>query len=133
MSIDTIANFLTIIRNKIKTSKLYAEAPHSKMNEEIARILKTEGFIRGFEVDTTDTLRKKLKIALKYVEGESVIHDIQRVSKPSRRIYEKVKNVKPVIGGLGIAIISTNRGVMTDKKARSATTRVGGEVLCRVW
>ena len=133
MSIDTIGNFLTIIRNKIKSSKPYAEAPHSKVNEEIARILNLEWFIRGFKVDTTDTLRKKLKIELKYVEGESVIHDIQRVSKPSRRIYEQVKNVKPVIGGLGIAIISTNRGIMTDKKAKSASTRVGGEVLCRVW
>jgi small subunit ribosomal protein S8 len=133
MSIDTIGNFLTIIRNKIKTSKPYVVAPHSKMNEEITRILKTEGFIKDFEIDTADSLRKKLKIALKYVEGESVIHDIQRVSKPSRRIYEKVKNIKPVIGGLGIAIISTNRGIMTDKKAKSASAKIGGEVLCRVW
>ncbi len=133
MSVDTIGNFLTIIRNKIKSSKPYAEAPHSKMNEEIARILKAEGFIRGFEVDATDTLRKKIKIELRYVEGESVIHDIQRVSKPSRRIYEKVKNVKPVIGGLGIAILSTNRGVMTDKQAKSSSAKVGGEILCRVW
>ena len=133
MSVDTIGNFLTIIRNKIRSSKLYAEAPHSKMNEQIARILKAEGFIRGFEIDTTDTLRKKIKIELKYVEGESVIHDIQRVSKPSRRIYEKVKNVKPVIGGLGIAILSTNRGVMTDKQAKNSSAKVGGEVLCRVW
>ncbi|MFT6765598.1 MAG: small subunit ribosomal protein S8 [Alteromonas naphthalenivorans] len=133
MSIDTIGNFLTIIRNKIKSSKPYAVAPHSKMNEEIARILKTEGFIQDFEVDTENSLRKKLKIVLRYVEGESVIHDIQRVSKPSRRIYEKVKNIKPVIGGLGIAIISTSRGIMTDKKAKSDSTKIGGEILCRVW
>lgn len=133
MSVDTIGNFLTIIRNKIKSSKPYAQAPHSKMNEQIARILKEEGFIKNFEIDATDSLRKLIKIELKYVEGESVIHDIQRVSRPSRRIYEKVKNIKPIIGGLGIAIMSTNRGVMTDKQARSASTQVGGEVLCRVW
>ena len=133
MSIDTIGNFLTIIRNRIKSSKLYAIAPHSKMNEELARILKAEGFIKGFEVDTTDTLIKKLKITLKYVEGESVIHQLQRVSKPSRRIYEKVKNIKPTIGGLGISILSTNCGIMTDKQARSTATKVGGEILCKVW
>jgi small subunit ribosomal protein S8 len=133
MSIDTIGNFLTIIRNKIRSSKPYAIAPHSKMNEELARILKAEGFIKDFEVDTADSLRKKLKISLKYVEGESVIHEIKRVSKPSLRMYEKVKNIKPIIGGLGIAILSTNRGLMTDKQARSASVQIGGEILCQVW
>lgn len=133
MSIDTIGDFLTIIRNKIRTSKPYASAPHSKMNEQLARILKAEGFIRDFEIDTTDPLRKKLKVSLKYVEGESVIHEIKRVSKPSLRRYEKVKNIKPIIGGLGISILSTNRGVMTDKQARSASVKIGGEILCQVW
>lgn len=133
MSVDTIGNFLTIIRNKIRSSKPYAFAPHSKMNEQIARILKAEGFIKDFEVDATDALRKQLKIVLKYVEGESVIHDIQRVSKPSRRIYAKVKNIKPIIGGLGISILTTNRGIMTDKQAKSNSAGIGGEVICRVW
>ena len=133
MSIDTIGNFLTIIRNKIKSSRPYACAPHSKMNEELARILKREGFIKDFEVDATDPVCKQLKLILKYVEGESVIHEVQRISKPSRRVYVKVKNIKPVIGGLGISILSTNRGIMTDKQARELSTKVGGELLCQVW
>lgn len=133
MSVDAIGNFLTIIRNKIKTSKPFAIAPYSKMNAELARVLKQEGFIKNFEVEQVDTLRKVIKITLKYVEGESVIHDIQRVSKPSRRMYIKVKNIKPVIGGLGVSILTTNRGIMTDKQAKNNSSAVGGEVICTVW
>lgn len=134
MSIDTIANFLTILRNKIMASSPYALTSYSKMNAEIARILKEEGFIKDVEVvEATDVERKSLKIVFKYVNGESVLHEITRVSKPSRRTYSKVKNLKPVINGLGIVILSTNRGVMTDKQAKEANLRVGGEVLCTVW
>ncbi len=133
MSVDTIGNFLTIIRNRIKSSKPYAIAPHSKMNEGLARVLKAEGFIKDFEVDISNPACKQIKIILKYVEGESVIHEIQRVSKPSLRIYTKVKNLKPVIGGLGVSILTTNRGIMTDKQAKNSTAGIGGEVLCTVW
>jgi len=115
-------------------SSPYAVASYSKMNAEIARILKEEGFIKDVEVvEGSDALRKSLKIVFKYVNGESVLHEITRVSKPSRRTYAKVKNLKPVINGLGIVILSTNRGVMTDKQAKEADLRVGGEVLCTVW
>ncbi len=133
MSIDSIGNFLTVIRNAIMASKPFVLAPCSKMNAEIARILADEGFILGVEEVTLDGGKKRLKVMLKYVDGESVIHSISRVSKPSKRIYAKVKAIKPVIGGLGISIISTNRGVITDKQARDKGMFVGGELLCRVW
>ena len=134
MSVDTIGNFLTIIRNRIMASKPYALAPHSHMNEALVRILKEEGFIKNFEVVTdSETSFKQIKIALCYVDGESVIHEIKRVSTPGRRMYAKIKNIGPVIGGLGISILSTNRGVMTDKKARESAVRIGGEILCTVW
>ena len=134
MSIDSIGNFLTIIRNAIMASKSYTMAPQSKMNAEIARILLDEGFVKAVEVvEDKETSRKKLKITLKYVDGESVIHALTRISKPSRRIYKSVKKIKPVIGGLGISILSTSRGIVTDKQAKSQDMFVGGEVLCSVW
>jgi len=134
MSIDTIANFLTILRNKVMASSPYAVTSYSKMNAEIARILHQEGFVKNVEVlEETETSRKSLKIVFKYVNGESVLHELTRISKPSRRTYAKVKNLKPVINGLGIVILSTNRGIMTDKQAKDASLRIGGEVLCTVW
>lgn len=133
MSIDSIGNFLTIIRNAIMASKPFVLAPCSKMNANIARILQEEGFVVGVEEVVAEDGKKRLKIMLKYVNGESVIHSISRVSKPSRRVYEKVKNIKPVIGGLGISILSTNRGIITDKQAKASDMFAGGEVICRVW
>ncbi len=134
MSIDTIGNFLTILRNKVMASSPYAVASYSKMNAEIARILKQEGFVKDVQVvEDAESSRKSLKVVFKYVNGESVLHEITRVSKPSRRMYAKVKNLKPVINGLGVVILSTNRGIMTDKQAKEASLRIGGEVLCTVW
>lgn len=133
MSIDTIGNFLTIIRNGIMASKPYVCTSQSKVNAEIARILKEEGFIKSYDEIGTGIVDRKIKIFLKYVDGESVIHSIDRVSKPSRRVYVAAKNIKPVIGGLGISIISTNRGIMTDKTVKQSDVLIGGEVLCKVW
>ena len=133
MSIDAIGNFLTITRNRIMASRPSAVAPHSKMNEEIARVLKQEGFIKDFQIDSSDPVKKQLTITLKYVGGESVIHEIKRVSTPGKRTYSKVKNIKPVIGGFGISILTTNRGIMTDKQAKDSSTKIGGEVICTVW
>lgn len=134
MSVDTIGNFLTIIRNRIMASRLNAVVPYSKINENLAQILKDEGFIKNFEVITDQkVLFKKIKITLRYVDGESVIHELKRVSTPGRRIYSKIKNISPVIGGLGVSIISTSHGIMTDKRAMEASMRIGGEILCRVW
>lgn len=132
MSVDVIGNFLTIIRNGLMASKRNVLVPHSNLKYEIAQILKDEGFIRGFSVEEREgQAGKQIKIDLKYVNGESVIHEISRVSTPGCREYKGIAEIKPVIGGLGITIISTNRGILTNKKARELN--IGGEVLCTVW
>ncbi len=130
MSVDSIANFLTIIRNGILISKPFVVAPFSRMNNALASILKQEGFIKDAQQIEQDG-KQVLKIFLKYVDGESVIHELDRVSKSSRRSYVGATNIKPVIGGLGLSILSTNRGVITHKKAKELN--VGGEVICTVW
>lgn len=131
MSIDSIGNFLTVIRNGVLVSKPFVVAPHVKMFSSIASILKEEGFIRDFTVVTDESGKKSLKILLKYVDGESVIHEIKRVSVPSRRFYSGSNTIAPVIGGLGLSILTTSKGVVSHKKAK--TLGVGGEVICTVW
>jgi len=133
MSVDTIGNFLTIIRNGLMRSKPSVLASYSRMNEEIAKILKAEGFIKDFEVIQEDPSnpKKSLKIYLKYVDGESVIHELKRISTPGLRRYRGADQIQPVIGNLGISIITTSKGVMTDKQAKELG--IGGEVVCSVW
>jgi small subunit ribosomal protein S8 len=132
MSVDSIADFITIIRNGVMVSKSFVLAPHSKMRESIAQILKDEGYIHDFVIVSTDSdVRKKIKVVLKYVDGESVIHEIQRVSKPGRRVYAGNKEIKPVIGQLGVSILTTSRGVIVNKQAKKLN--VGGEIICTVW
>jgi small subunit ribosomal protein S8 len=132
MSVDSIADFITIIRNGVMVSKSFVTAPYSKMRYSIAQILKDEGFIYDFAIINTDSdARKLLKVVLKYVDGESVIHEIQRVSKPGRRVYAGNKEIKPVIGQLGVSIVTTSRGVIANKQAKKLN--VGGEVICTVW
>lgn len=132
MSIDILGNFLTIIRNGISRSKDSVTTSYSKLKYDLALILQEEGFIVGIEVcNEDDVVNKQLKIFLKYVNNESVIHEITRVSKPSRRVYAGVGNMKPVIGGLGVSVLTTNKGLLTDKTAKKM--RVGGEVICTVW
>lgn len=133
MSVDTIGNFLTIIRNGVATSKRSVKAPFSRMKYDVAQILKNEGFIRDVVVEDAakDTFGKVLRIDLKYIEGESVIHDLQRVSLPGRRVYKGINKLSPVVGGLGIAILTTNKGIITNKEAKQRS--LGGEVICTVW
>jgi small subunit ribosomal protein S8 len=132
MSVDMIGDFLTIIRNGVMASKSSVEAPCSRERERIAEILKEEGFIRNVTVKQVEGKAfKRLKVDLKYVGGESVIHEIKRISKPGRRVYEGTKQLSHVIGGLGIAIVTTNQGIMTNKEAKRRA--VGGEVICSVW
>ncbi len=130
MSVDSIGNFLTIIRNGVKVSLPFVVAPYSKMNEAIAKILEREGFVRSVEQIEQDG-KQRLKITLRYVEGESVIHDLKRISKLSCRSYVGATNIRPVIGGLGLSILSTNQGVLSHKQAKKLG--VGGEVICTVW
>lgn len=131
MSVDTIGDFLTVIRNGVMASKKEVVTPYSRLKHEIAQILKDEGFVRDVIVEDTGQSYKHLRLMLKYAKGESVIHEINRVSTPGRRTYESIARIKPVIGGLGITILTTHRGVMTHKKARQLG--VGGEVVCTVW
>ncbi len=125
---DPIADMLTRIRNAQMTEKATCEMPSSKVKVAIARVLKDEGYIDGFKVGGEQ--KPVLEIALKYYAGRPVIEKIERVSKPGLRIYKNKDDIPPVMNGLGIAIVSTSHGVMTDRKARA--TGVGGEVLCIV-
>ena len=128
---DPIADMLTRIRNAAKAKFNSVDVPGSTVKIEVAKILKSEGFIRNYKF-LKDGKQGILRIYLKYGAGQSnVIYELKRVSKPSRRIYVRCKEIKPVYNGLGIAIVSTSRGVMTDRDARKLG--VGGEVLCEVW
>ena len=131
MSIDTIGDFLTVVRNGLMVSKTFVVAPYSSLKFEIAKILKEEGFIKDCIIIEDDPQKKAIKMFLKYVNNESVIHEITRVSKPGRRSYSGATKIKPVIGGLGLSILSTNRGLISNKKAKELN--VGGEVVCTVW
>ncbi len=131
MSIDTVGNFLTVIRNALKVYKRSITVPHSNLNAEIARVLKEEGYIKDFKKNNISECKAELVVTLKYVDGESAIHELVRVSTPGRRNYSRAAALKPVIGGLGVSILTTNQGVMSDRQARSKI--VGGELLCYVW
>lgn len=131
MSVDAIGNFLTIIRNGTMASKPFVVVPHSRINFDIAKILLQEGFVKDCLVLDNEQTKKSIKIVLKYVNGESTIHEITRESTPGRRFYTGATAIKPVIGGLGISILTTNRGVLSNKQAQELG--VGGEVICTVW
>ncbi len=131
MSIDVIGNFLTIIRNGIHARKRSVVAPFSNEKLNIAKVLKEEGFIKEYAKVEDANGKPVITITLKYVTGESTIHEITRVSKPGCRRYESLRNMTSVIGGLGISVLSTNVGILSDKKARELS--VGGEVICHVW
>lgn len=131
MSVDTIGNFLTIIRNGVYASKQTVDAPYSRLCYTIAQVLKDKGFITDVVVREDADGFKTVSVVLKYVRGESVIHELKRVSTPGRRVYSKVQNIRPVIGGLGVTIVSTPRGVLAQDQARSLG--VGGELICTVW
>ena len=126
---DPIADLLTRIRNAQMVEKTTVSMPASKVKTAIAQVLKDEGYIDGFKV-TTDGGKSELEIALKYYAGRPVIERIERVSKPGLRIYRGRDALPSVQNGLGVAIVTTPKGVMTDRKARA--TGVGGEVLCYV-
>ncbi|TDX49274.1 30S ribosomal protein S8 [Orenia marismortui] len=128
---DPIADMLTRVRNANNISRTEVEIPASNVKEEIARVLSEEGFVKGYKrVDNGP--QGTIKVFLKYGDnGEKVITGIKRISKPGLRVYANKEEVPKVLGGLGVAIISTSNGVMTDKDARKAG--IGGEVICYVW
>ena len=127
---DPIADMLTRIRNAQLAEKASVSMPSSKLKVAIAAVLKDEGYVEDFAVRQSEGNKTNLDIALKYYAGRPVIERIERVSKPGLRIYKGVEDITTVMNGLGVAIVSTPKGVMTDRKARAS--RVGGEVLCIV-
>lgn len=128
---DPIADMLTRIRNALAVNKETVEIPSSNMKKAIAEIMLKEGYIADYKL-VEDGYAGKLVVTLKYAgKKKSVINALQRVSRPGLRVYANVENMPKVMDGLGIAVISTNKGVMTDKQAKAAN--VGGEVLCYIW
>jgi small subunit ribosomal protein S8 len=128
---DPLGDMLTRIRNGQRARQAVVAAPASGFRANVLDVLKREGYIRGFSREQIRPGIAQLRIELKYVDGEPVIKEIARVSKPGRRVYSKVAELPRVYNGLGISILSTPRGVMSDNEARVA--KVGGEVLCRVF
>ncbi len=128
---DPVADMLTRIRNGLSSKKAFVEMPSSALKVEIAKLLKDEGYILNFKT-LEDNKQGILRVDLKYSpEGAPVIEGIKRESRPGRRVYVGKDDIKPVLGGLGVNILSTSRGVITDKQARREG--VGGEILCSVW
>ena len=128
---DPVADMLARMKNGLGTRKRYVVMPSSKLKLEIARVLRAEGYIEHYDV-TKDRPQPMLRIQLKYADGNTpVLTELERVSRPGRRVYTKRQNIPLVLSGMGIAVLSTPRGIMTGKKAYRLG--LGGEVLCYVW
>jgi small subunit ribosomal protein S8 len=127
---DPLGDLLTRIRNAQMRNKSKVLSPNSRLRENVLGVLKNEGYIRGYAVVEREG-RSEIEIELKYFDGEPVIREIERISKPGRRVYTSVKNLPRINNGLGVAIVSTPKGVMADHDARDAN--VGGEILCTVF
>ena len=128
---DPIGDLITRIRNAQQRAKSKVSTPASKLRERVLEVLKTEGYIRGYATVAHSDGRSEIEIELKYFDGAPVIREIARVSKPGRRVYASVRALPRVNNGLGVAILSTPKGVMADHEARDAN--VGGEILCTVF
>ncbi len=128
---DTIGDFITVIRNAGSVGKESCAYPHSKLREGIARILKERGFLGDYGKVPDERGRKSLQLQLKYVDGEHAIKGIRRTSTPGCRTYCGYREIPRVLGGLGVSILSTPKGILDDSSARRH--KVGGEILCNVW
>lgn len=128
---DPLGDLLSRIRNGQRAGKVTVVSPASKLRSNVLEVLKREGFIRGFEMFEERPGVRGIRVELKYHDGQPVIRRIDRVSKPGRRVYSKIKDLPRYYNGLGIKILSTPRGVMSDAEARAAN--VGGEILCEVF
>jgi small subunit ribosomal protein S8 len=128
---DPLGDMLTRIRNGQSARMAAIDSPSSKLRRNVLEVLKREGYIRGFDEEAEVNGSANLRIELKYHDGEPVIREITRVSKPGRRVYSKIADLARYYNGLGISILSTPRGIMSDHEARAAN--VGGEVLCRIF
>lgn len=131
MMTDPIADMLTRIRNAVRVERSHVDMPMSKVKRGLAEVLKREGYIWDWE-EIEDKPARHLRLHLKYgPNGERVIRHIRRVSKPGRRVYSRAAELRPILNGLGICVISTSRGVISDREARQR--KLGGEVLCELW
>lgn len=128
---DPIADYLTRVRNSLKAGKRTVDMPYSNFKQAISEILKKTSFIEDFKVIETEKKFRMLSIKLKYNDGDSVILGLKRISKPGLRRYVNSAEIPRVRNGLGISIVSTSKGLLTDKEARSL--KVGGEVVCEIW
>jgi small subunit ribosomal protein S8 len=128
---DPIADFLTRVRNASRAKLQECSLPHSRLKEELARILKDEGYLAGLGEGLDERGHKVLTVQLKYVDGVPAISGIKRVSTPGRRMYARSAEIPRVLNGLGMAVLSTSRGLMRDREARRQ--RLGGEIICNVW
>jgi small subunit ribosomal protein S8 len=128
---DSLADMLTRVRNAQRAGHDRAEVPASKLKMGVAKVLKKEGYIKNYKL-IQDKKQGMLRIYLKYDDGnEPVIRGLKRISKPGRRVYSGYDNIPPVLGGFGVVVISTSKGIITDREARAQ--KMGGEVLCQVW
>ena len=128
---DPLADMFTRIRNGSKAKFEKVDVPSSQLKREVAKILKEEGFIKNYKMVADDQRHEMIRIFLKYDENRKGIIHLRRVSKPGRRVYSKSDSIPAVMGGLGLAILSTSKGILTDRSARKAN--LGGEILCHVW
>jgi small subunit ribosomal protein S8 len=128
---DPLGDMITRIRNAQMRKNAKVTTPGSRLRQNVLDVLKAEGYIRGYSTVDFENGRSEFEIELKYFDGQPVIREIERVSRPGRRVYASVKNIPRVMNGLGVSIISTPKGVMSDAEARDQN--VGGEVLCRVF
>tara|TARA_B100001250_G_C19638722_1_gene717221 strand:+ start:592 stop:990 length:399 start_codon:yes stop_codon:yes gene_type:complete len=128
---DPLGDMLTRIRNAQLRKKQFVLTPNSKLRAWVLDVLKSEGYIRNYDIEKSEEGTSIIKVALKYFEGEPVIKELKRISTPGRRVYMGVEDLPSVRQGLGVAIVSTSKGIMSDNSARQS--RVGGEVLCTVF
>lgn len=128
---DPIADYLTRVRNALKAGKKTVDMPYSKFKEAISEIMKKSSFIEDYKIVDTEKKFKMLSVKLKYSDGESVILGLKRISRPGIRRYVKNEDIPRVRNGLGIAIVSTSKGLLTDNEARNL--KVGGEIVCEIW
>jgi small subunit ribosomal protein S8 len=128
---DPLGDFLTTLRNALHAQKDSCASQWSRLRAEVARILKEEGYIANFEEKTTDAGHREIVVTLKYVDGAPAITGLQRHSRPGRRVYYGHREIPRVLGGLGVAILTTSKGLLKDTEARKQ--KVGGELLCKVW
>ena len=131
MMTDPIADMLTRIRNSVRVEKQFVDLPFSNMKKNIAEVMKREGYIRDYQIVEAQPVNI-IRIQLKYgPNGEKVIRHIQRVSKPGCRVYSSAADLKPVLNGLGVSVVSTSKGLLSDREAKNQ--QVGAEIICEIW